>query len=284
MSFEQYSDAELRQNHDFVMAFEALRRQFGQREMHETALSEVSAATGVEVDALRTCRHLRNALAHGDRVNREALSRYLPLLRNAAGSETKADSEPPAPGFSSRSAPSSAKPTPSLASAPPRVASSVRDKSGTAIRVHAWRDPRLEALMLSSGFVAVGGDEIGDLSEVTDVEVIRRTLLQTMTDRTETAINLFVGYWRRFLFDSDVGDLVVLPTQHHGVAIGEFTGRYRYVESADPHARHRRAVDWLAFGLDRSDFEPELARVLSGRHTVQEFKATDAAQRLRRLV
>ncbi len=48
---------------------------------NDAALADIAAATGLPYDRLRVARHLRNALAHGERVNRDALRRSLTLFR-----------------------------------------------------------------------------------------------------------------------------------------------------------------------------------------------------------
>lgn len=43
----------------------------------------------------------------------------------------------------------------------------------------------------------------------------------------------------------------------------------------------RRNIGWLSLGVDRSAFAADLTTTIQGRHTVQEFKAPNAFQRLR---
>lgn len=134
--------------------------------------------------------------------------------------------------------------------------------------------------MIREGFVAIGGAEIGDLTHVSDPEEIGRILTRSMPDRTERAIRLYVGYWRRFLWDMVDGDVVVTPTQSSDLAVGRVNGAYRYHGADEEHSRHRRGVHWLSTGVRRTDADPDLLRTISGRHTVQEFKQPDAAHRL----
>lgn len=250
----ELTDAELRENHEFVVRFEALRKRFGLYELHDIALREIAREIGVDEQDLRIARALRNAIAHADPVNRDQLARVAAVLRGdrevGPGDTAEPVEMPPQPG--------------------------------RAIRIHAWRDSRLEQEMLANGFVSIGGDELGDLTGL-DLEEIRERLTEVM-DRSPTAINIFVGYWRRFLSETQVGDLVVLPTQDHDVAIGQFVGGYHYAADEEAHARHRRAVDWLASGVPREAFPEDLRRVLSGRHTVQDFKPPDAPERILGLV
>lgn len=250
------TDEQLRQNHEFVTAFEALRKRYGHREMSDVAVRQVAEAVGLQYETLRVARHLRNALAHDDPVNRDTLAEYQQLLNGVVGQP---------------------------------VGTSTVERNETrvvdvrAYRLHAWRDAELERRMIANGFVSIGGEEIGDLSGVIDPEDIRDWLTESMPDRSPRAIALFVGYWRRFLREAAAGDLVVLPTRTRDVAIGEFVGPYHYVASAEPHARHRRAVYWIATDIGRDAFGDDLLRTLSGQHTVQEFSSPRAADRIRSL-
>lgn len=244
------TDTVLRENHAFVMVFETLRKRHGYREMSDAALADIARVSGVPFEKLRVARHLRNALAHGDPVNRDALRRAGADLGAVLGEKV----------------------TPVSADAPRREA--------RALRVHAWLDERLEQEMLANGFVSVGGDEIGDLTAVDDLDLIRQELTRTMPDRKPQAIRIFVGYWERFL-EAEPGSICALPTRGGTVAIGEFVGPYHYVANAEPRARHRRNIGWLTLGVDRSAFSADLTTTIQGRHTVQEFKAPNASQRLR---
>lgn len=252
---QMISERELRMNHEFVSAFEKLRRGFNLWDMHDQALRQISDATSLEFEALRRSRHLRNALAHDQPVNREALEHHLAILRGD-GAEARAQTEVALAGRSD------------VERADNRPDSGQR----RFFRLHAWRNPELEAQMLAHGFVSVGGGEIGDMTAFSDAEDINAALTESMSDRTAPAIRLFVGYWRRFLWDARIGDVVVLPTQTKGVAIGTFSGPYFYVESASERARHRRLVDWREIGVAREVLSEPVNRVLSGRHTVQTIK------------
>lgn len=157
----------------------------------------------------------------------------------------------------------------------------VQGAPSRAFRVHAWKDKDLEAQMLADGFVSVGGAEVGDLSQVRHAEAIQALLTRTMPDKPPRAIALYVGYWRRFLWEAEIGDLVVLGTRDRRVAIGEFAGNYEYTPDGDPRLQHRRRVIWRRIGVDRAVLGDDLLRTMNSQHTVQDFMAADAAARLR---
>lgn len=249
---DRISDEQLRLHHDFVHAFENIRKRFGLREMDDAALHQIAGFLDCSFSDLRMARSLRNAIAHADPASPDRIKHCLSLLQPQDATEPEPE---------------------------PAVRSEV-SVMRMAYRIHAWQDDQLERLMLANGFVSVGGDEIDNLERITDPEEIRRRLEISMPDRTPQAIGIFIGYWKRFLWEAIAGDVVVIPTRRHEVAIGEFTGPYRYVADAEPHARHRRAVDWHADDVDKSDLPEDLSKVLSGRHTIQTFKTPDAASRL----
>lgn len=255
MDVADISDAELRRNYEFVVAFENLRKRHGYREMSDTALSEIANATDIPLATLRVARHLRNAIAHADPVNPKTLADHRERLRAV------------------------------LDGAPAEV-TSVRSEAATpntlAWRMHAWLDSGLEQQMLANGFVSMGAAEMDDLTGVTDPTVIRDRLVRTMPDRKPAAFPIFVGYWRRFLWEAQIGDLIVLPLRDRTVAIGEFVGPYHFVGAAEVHSRHRRAVSWNS-RASRDLFPADLLKTLNSKHTIVQFKAPDAVARLRSL-
>lgn len=254
---------ELRENHEFVSRYERLRKHFGLREMGDDALQFIESMTGVPVQTLRIFRHFRNALAHDDPVKRENLVKYLGKLRTVVD-----DLDGPLLyGY-----------TVAWPEARPARPSAPASEHRRAFRLRARGDPDLERLALANGFVSVGGDEIGDVSDMSD-EDIGRTLKVTKPN-TASTIGRWVAYWRRFRDEVQVGDIVALSTEAGDFAVGEIVGDHRYVEHATPLARHRRAVDWVATGIARSDAREDFRKTLNARGTILEFKPVDAAQRL----
>lgn len=103
-------------------------------------------------------------------------------------------------------------------------------------------------LMREGGFIAVGGDELGDLS----------TTPATAEGRAELRARLGKGHganpqraaraaaqFYSFVHDVRAGDVVVATDGARSVGIGVVTGVYSYVN--DRSLAHRRAVSWLSF-------------------------------------
>jgi predicted Mrr-cat superfamily restriction endonuclease len=150
-----------------------------------------------------------------------------------------------------------------------------------AVRRRAWGDALLEDQMVREGFVSIGGDEVGDMSEWPG----RDTLAAALPDRDPQAIQLFCTYWDRFVRFLRVGDLVVVPSSKaRTVAVGEITGGYEHhpVDS-DPRTHHRRPVHWLATAVNRDDLPADIRRAVNAPGTIGAIKVPDAASRLRAL-
>lgn len=150
-----------------------------------------------------------------------------------------------------------------------------------AFRVHAWKDEDLEREMIADGFIGIGGSGLGDLAGF-DREELRELLTERMVGTSPRGIGLYLGYWARFLWEAQVGDLVVLPRRDRSVAIGEFAGEYIYVPAADDRIRHQRRVAWLA-SIGRDELSAESLTRLSSKHTVQEFNNPGGVAELERL-
>jgi hypothetical protein len=152
-----------------------------------------------------------------------------------------------------------------------------------AVRLRAWGDALLEDQMVREGFVSIGGDEVGDMSEWPGRDTLARTLAAVLPDRDPQAIQLFCTYWDRFVRFLRVGDLVVVPSSKaRTLAIGEITGGYEHhpVDS-DPRTHHRRPVHWLATTVSRDDLPADIRRAVNAPGTIGAIRAPDSASRLR---
>ncbi|MCU1456213.1 MAG: restriction endonuclease [Actinomycetia bacterium] len=143
----------------------------------------------------------------------------------------------------------------------------------TTWRLRAWDDPRLEQRFLDEDVIGMSSDALGDLSMHPTDDDLREWLHAAHPERSDRAIATFVRYWRVFLTEMEVDDLVVVPLRKSRYALGTITGPYRYMpEEPDPRLRHRRAVEWLQEG-PRSEVADTVRRVLGSPGTVCRVKA-----------
>lgn len=148
--------------------------------------------------------------------------------------------------------------------------------------VRAWQDKAVERGFLDANVIAIGGDEVGDLSDRPSDSEIAKAIRQGQPDRSARALPILIGYWRRFLDEMSTGDLVLVPMSGDRVAVGEITGGYEYRhQDVDAHLRHTRTVRWLRT-CDRATLGPEFQTTLKSRHTLREVTLPDAEVIVRR--
>lgn len=134
--------------------------------------------------------------------------------------------------------------------------------------------------MINEGVVAVGGHELDDLSHRPTLEELRVDLGDRFPDRNQRAIGIFVGYWRSFLYDMVVGDVLALSLTGGRVAVGRIIGGYMYRPDQPDHVRHARPVDYLISNLPRDRFDEDIRATFNSRGTICRIRAHEAVRRL----
>lgn len=109
--------------------------------------------------------------------------------------------------------------------------------------------------LVGNGFVAIGWDDIGDLSAIgTDKDELKRRIAEARPGAKAGAIPVWAGVLLRFRFEIEPGDLVIYPYKPDSTLnFGRITGDYYYEPSAPLH-RNRRKVEWLKTGIPRAEF------------------------------
>lgn len=113
--------------------------------------------------------------------------------------------------------------------------------------------PQLD--LVEKGFIAVGWDELGDLTAIgDDKEQMQARVAQTFTDLKPGAVPHAAGVLLKFAFRMEVGDIVVYPHKPDSTLnFGRVSGDYYHATAADLY-RNRRPVEWLKTGVPRTDF------------------------------
>jgi restriction system protein len=114
--------------------------------------------------------------------------------------------------------------------------------------IHAGRTGDADALFLKHGCIAIGWDEMGDLSLLAaDREAFKQQYTRAYPEAKRGAIATVSGIPFRFLHEMKVGDLVVYPSkQDKQIHIGRVTGEYKYASDDIHRYPHRRSVAWLS--------------------------------------
>jgi restriction system protein len=152
--------------------------------------------------------------------------------------------------------------------------------------IHAGRTGEADTLFLKQNCIAIGWDEMGDLSKLSpDREAFKQRYVEAYPNAKKGGIATVSGIPFRFLHEMQVDDLVAYPSKlDKHIHIGRITGEYRYDESGEAGYPHRRKVKWLKH-VPRLDFSQgalyEIGSALSlfqVKNYVDEFRAVVAAK------
>jgi restriction system protein len=129
---------------------------------------------------------------------------------------------------------------------------------------------------VAQGFVAIGWDDIGDLSAIsTEKEALKEHLAQARLWAKPGAIPVWAGVLLRFRFEMQIGDLVIYPFKPDSTLnFGRITSDYYYEPSAEQH-RNRRKVEWLKTGVPRAEFSKQARYEIGSAVTLFRVKTHD---------
>ena len=121
------------------------------------------------------------------------------------------------------------------------------NKEQTLWGIHAGRLGDADNLFLKKNVIAIGWDELGDVTPIGgDREALKARLAEAYPNAKPGAIPVHAGQIHRFINEMEAGDLVVYPSKiDRQVHIGRIDGEYRHDPSLDPEYPNLRAVKWL---------------------------------------
>jgi len=108
--------------------------------------------------------------------------------------------------------------------------------------IHAGRMGDADSLFLEHNVIALGWEEMGDLSSLpADRDAFRRKWIQVKPGLKEKYYITSAGQIYRFVHETKVGDLVIYPSKiGHKIHIGEIVGPYKYAPSIlNSYPQHR---------------------------------------------
>lgn len=129
--------------------------------------------------------------------------------------------------------------------------------------------------------VAIGWNEVGDMTDISDREEMKERVKRAYSDSTEAQLSTSVGQACRFRFDIKAGDIVVTYNPSERLyLVGEAKGSYIYKPGLVPDYDQIIPVKWLE-KIPRDDFSVEarnsLGSALScfslGEHVLDEINS-----------
>lgn len=119
--------------------------------------------------------------------------------------------------------------------------------SATMWGIHGGRTGDADSIFLKMNQVALGWDEMGDLSALSkDRDAFKKKLQEALPGRKPGYYPTGAGQLFRFVYEMKVGDLIIYPSKRDKrVHIGEVTGEYKYIQKGSDSYPNRRPVKWL---------------------------------------
>ena len=149
--------------------------------------------------------------------------------------------------------------------------------------VRAGKHGEQEEGVLENNIVAIGWNDLPDLSNITTKEELIKLYSETRGPQTKGNIANVVGQIWSFLKRINKGDLVALPLKRKsGIAIGEIVGDYEFKE-IQSNIKHTRKVNWFGT-FPRSSFDQDILFSLGAFLTVGRVRKDDAEERVRSML
>jgi restriction system protein len=113
--------------------------------------------------------------------------------------------------------------------------------------IHAGRTGDADEQFLKQSVVAIGWQEMGDLSALPpDRDAFKARVAECFPQAKPGAIPNYAGQLYRFVHEIKPGDLVAYPSKaERRVYLGQVTGAYRYAPKPGQRYPNLRAVKWL---------------------------------------
>lgn len=129
------------------------------------------------------------------------------------------------------------------------------NKEITVWGIHAGRTGDAETLFLKKNVIALGWEEMGDLSSIkADREAFKEKLIAAYPKTKLGAIPVAAGQPFRFIYELKIGDVVVYPSKSdRQVHIGIVEGEYKYNPSLNAGYPNMRSIRWTKT-LPRTSF------------------------------
>lgn len=150
--------------------------------------------------------------------------------------------------------------------------------------VRAGKRGETEAFCLQNHVIAVGWDEVSDLTSLDDRETLLQVLSTTYPEKPRNALRNWASQLWAFAKEMKEGDLVALPSkQEPKIYFGTVTGPYRYAPDNPAGAKHTRPVQWLK-ALARAQLDQDILYSLGAFSTVVRIQRNNAEERIRKLL
>jgi restriction system protein len=147
--------------------------------------------------------------------------------------------------------------------------------------VRAGRHGEQEQAALEKNLVAIGWEELGDISQLNNKEDLVKLFQTTYpAEKPKATTNKANQVWR-FKTEIEIGHLVVLPLKNEpAIAIGKIKSDYKFTKNLGTEISHYREVEWLTKDMPRTRLKQDLLYSLGAFLTVCRIQRNDAELRI----
>ena len=128
---------------------------------------------------------------------------------------------------------------------------------------------------IEGGYVAIGWDALGDLSDLRCYDTLVNMVNDVYPDKKQRAVNNWASQVTRFVLEVDSEDFVITPSADSQVLrFGRIppAGRYYFDNFDEDDYRHRFPVDWRVRTIRRVDLSPEFQTTMRSPKTVVSLR------------
>jgi restriction system protein len=120
------------------------------------------------------------------------------------------------------------------------------NKEITVWGIHAGNEGQASSLFIKKNVIAIGWKAMGNLVEIkADRDAFKLQVADKYPATKHGAIPVHAGVLYRFVYEMQIGDLVVFPSKHDRlIYIGKIEGKYEYSPNLDSDYCNTRTVKW----------------------------------------
>ncbi len=151
--------------------------------------------------------------------------------------------------------------------------------------VRAGGSGEYESKFLSEGRIYVTWDGLNDdLAKLNERSQLQQILAETYPDTKSGAIRNWSSQIWPFAHSMQKGDWVVLPSKKKAsIHFGRILGEYEFVAQGPDPFFHRRAVEWFAQDIPRTNFDQDLLYSFGAFMTICRISRNNAEARLKKM-
>lgn len=152
-------------------------------------------------------------------------------------------------------------------------------------KVEAGKRGEQESQILEQNVVAIGWNDLGDLSNVKSHEELNKLFMETYPEKKPKTVANQAGQIWAFKARIQPNDWVAVPLKSRAaIAVGVVQSDYEYRRDLGEIIHHTRRVRWVRTDIPRTSFDQDLLYPLGPLMAVCQITRNDAENRVHKIV